>query len=181
MNNKTCSKCKIEKTLEDFSIDLSIKSGRKSQCKECRKLISKKEYKNDPLSHNVRTSTYYNINKEFTRSKQRDYERERLRIDPLFKLGKSMRCHLYRIIQGQKSMSTQELLGYTVEELKSYIESLWVEGMNWENWGKEWEIDHIYPLSKYLKEGETRPSIINSLKNLQPLSKIENRKKSNKL
>jgi len=181
MDKKVCSKCKIEKTLEEFSIDLSTKSGRKSQCKECRKLISKKEYKSDPLSHNVRTSAYYKDNKESTRKQQRDYERKRLKVDPLFKLGKSMRCHLYRILQGQKSMSTKELLGYNVEELKIHIESLWVEGMNWENWGKEWEIDHIYPLSQYLKEGETRPSIINSLKNLQPISKIENRKKSNKL
>ena len=180
-NIKICSKCKTGKDLESFAKDLSTKSGKKSQCKECRKIISKNEYKIDPISHNIKTSIYYNNNKESIRNRQRDYERERLKIDPLFKLGKSMRCHLYRIIQGQKSMSTKELLGYSVEELKTHIESLWVEGMNWKNWGKEWEIDHIYPLSQYLKEGETRPNIINSLKNLQPLNKIENRKKSNKL
>lgn len=181
MSYKTCSKCKIEKPITEFSIDLSTTSGIKSQCKDCRNLISKKEYDDDPLTHNVRTSFYYKNNKKSIRARQRDYERKRLKTDPLYKLGKSMRCHLYRIIQGQKSMATKELLGYDAEELKNHIESLWTENMNWENWGKEWEIDHIYPLSQYLKEGETRPHIINGLNNLQPLTKIKNRKKSNKL
>ena len=32
---KICSKCKIKKTLNDFSIDKNTKSGVRSQCKEC--------------------------------------------------------------------------------------------------------------------------------------------------
>lgn len=48
----------------------------------------------------------------------------------------------------KKEDKTIELLGYSAIELKEYIESLFVEGMSWENYG-EWHIDHIRPVSSY--------------------------------
>jgi 5-methylcytosine-specific restriction endonuclease McrA len=44
--------------------------------------------------------------------------------------------------------------------------------MNWDNYGKIWEVDHIYPTSK----GGSFHYM-----NTQPLLISENRKKSNKL
>ena len=35
---KVCGKCKVEKTLEEFTSDLSRKDGKHSRCKECRKV-----------------------------------------------------------------------------------------------------------------------------------------------
>ena len=58
-----------------------------------------------------------------------------------------------------------------IEDFKTRIESMFKDNMTWENYG-EWEVDHIIPLSK---GGE------HAVTNLQPLWKIENRQKSNKI
>ena len=76
-----------------------------------------------------------------------------------------------------KTDKTFKLLGYTQNELKERIESLFVSGMSWETYG-EWEIDHIQPISSF--PPNTPLSVINALNNLQPLWKTENRKKRNK-
>jgi hypothetical protein len=79
-----------------------------------------------------------------------------------------------RTLDGKKSN-----LGYTREELKDHLESLFVDGMCWENYG-DWEIDHIKPVRSFWEEGVTDPKIVNALPNLQPLWKEENRGKSDK-
>ena len=77
-----------------------------------------------------------------------------------------------------KEPSTFELLKYTPENFKNHIESLFIDGMSWENYGK-WHIDHIIPISKFDKN--TPLSTINSLDNLQPLWALDNLSKSNKI
>lgn len=87
---------------------------------------------------------------------------------------------LYRTLSNtktSKSDHTINLLGYSANDLKIHIESLFVDGMSWDNYG-EWEIDHIKPLSKFDKD--SLPSVVNALSNLQPLWKIDNRTKHNK-
>ena len=73
-----------------------------------------------------------------------------------------------------KEGNTIDLLGYSALELKLYMESLFTEGMTWDNHG-EWHIDHIKPLSSFNKE--TLPSVVNALSNLQPLWAKDNRNK----
>lgn len=68
---------------------------------------------------------------------------------------------------------TSAMLGYTKEELSAHIESLFLDGMNWENWGT-WHIDHIRPISSFLKSGVSDPKEINALRNLRPLWAAEN-------
>lgn len=86
---------------------------------------------------------------------------------------------LYRTLEylnKEKQGKTIDELGYSSLQLKEHIESLWVEGMSWENYG-EWEIDHIKPLTKW--EETSLPSEVNALSNLQPLWKEDNIKKYN--
>lgn len=66
----------------------------------------------------------------------------------------------------KKEDKTINLLGYSALELKKHIESLFLEGMSWENYG-DWHIDHIIMVSTFDKE--TPMSIVNSLDNLRPL------------
>ena len=77
-----------------------------------------------------------------------------------------------RVFNGKKTE-----IGYTKGELKTHIESLFQDGMSWENYG-EWEIDHIKPVKAFWEEGVVDPKIVNNLSNLQPLWKKENRTKS---
>jgi hypothetical protein len=78
----------------------------------------------------------------------------------------------------EKELTTIELIGYTPLLLKETIESKFIEGMSWENYG-EWHIDHIRPISSFDKNES--PMVINSLDNLQPLWAIDNLKKGGKL
>jgi hypothetical protein len=66
----------------------------------------------------------------------------------------------------KKEDKTINLLGYSASELKKHIESLFLEGMSWENYG-DWHIDHIKMVSTFDKE--TPMNIVNSLDNLRPL------------
>lgn len=66
----------------------------------------------------------------------------------------------------KKERTTQELLGYSAEELKTHIQSLWLPGMSWANYG-EWHVDHISPI--YTFDPETPPDVVNALVNLRPL------------
>lgn len=81
-------------------------------------------------------------------------------------------------INTKKSNSTIEMLGYSADDLRKHLESLFSEGMSWDNWG-EWHIDHKVPVSKFDKE--TPMSVVNSLFNLQPLWSLDNLLKSNKM
>jgi len=76
-----------------------------------------------------------------------------------------------------KEQKTLELLDYTPLQLKENIESKFLDGMCWENYG-EWHIDHIRPISSFDKN--TKPSVVNSLDNLQPLWAKDNLSKGNK-
>ena len=59
-----------------------------------------------------------------------------------------------------------ELLGCGLKHFKKHLESLFTEGMTWENYG-EWHIDHIKMVSEFDKE--TPVEVVNSLDNLRPL------------
>jgi len=78
----------------------------------------------------------------------------------------------------------EDLVGYTVEELKRHIEKLFLSGMTWDNYcHRVWHIDHIIPKAAFYF---TKPEHDDfkrcwELKNLQPLWAKDNIMKSNKL
>ena len=66
-------------------------------------------------------------------------------------------------------MRSLEYLGCSIEEFKLHIESLWLEGMTWENHGVDgWHIDHKIPLDYFVKNSDD-PWEANHYTNLQPL------------
>lgn len=70
-----------------------------------------------------------------------------------------------------------EQLGYSPQQLREHIESKFVDGMAWENYGR-WHVDHVRPVSSFPKE--THVSIVNSLINLRPLWADENLRRPRK-
>ncbi len=72
----------------------------------------------------------------------------------------------------------ETIVGYTLLELKTHLETLFTDGMNWDNYGK-WEIDHIIPDSffKYTKIEDEEFKKCWALSNIQPLWAIDNIKK----
>lgn len=129
----------------------AARKGRKRKYKPCREWTKAQKAKAC-----VRTKRRYHANKHTVESKT------------------AMACRsLIRRTVTQKTARTEEMLGYTAQELRERIERTWAEWMNWDNYG-EWHIDHIKPIAAFTAEGETRPHIINALSNLQALSARDN-------
>lgn len=83
---------------------------------------------------------------------------------------------------GKGGKKWEDLVGYTVEELKEHLERQFKKGMTWERFLKEEiEIDHIRPKSlfNYTSPNDLEFKQCWSLKNLQPLEKVKNIKKRN--
>lgn len=79
-----------------------------------------------------------------------------------------------------KTRSTRALVGCWAGELKTHIESLWKEGMTWENYGlKGWHIDHIIPLAS--ADSVESLERLCHYTNLQPLWAQDNMLKSDKI
>ncbi len=76
----------------------------------------------------------------------------------------------------KKSFKTEESLGCSIDNFKNYIESLFLEGMNWDN-RSDWHIDHIIPIS--LAQDENEIIVLSNYRNLRPLWSKDNIRKSN--
>lgn len=103
----------------------------------------------------------------------------------LHKLQKA-RKFIYKQLQNLKNADlggsrSFEKLGYKPKDLAAHLEKQFDVNMNWKNYGTYWVIDHKIPIAHFIKQGIMEPKIINALNNLQPMEKIANIKKSNKL
>lgn len=127
----------------------------------------------------VRERKYYEANRELLRESRRDYYRaymKQRRTDPEFKAKTRMRDMIRRTLARtglSKETRTEELLGYRCADLRAFIESRFLEGMTWDNYG-DWHIDHITSIKALVDAGVTDPAIINALSNLQPLWSFDN-------
>ena len=112
-----------------------------------------------------------------------------MKTDLLYKVKCALRCAVktafYRIKENKPTKSAK-ILGCTWEEAKLHIESLWQEGMNWDNYGNcdsneyncSWHLDHIIPISYAKTEEESY--LLSHWSNFQPLcSKINKIDKRN--
>lgn len=86
-----------------------------------------------------------------------------------FKVSAFMRSCIRRLLKSEtKRMVTSKDLYYTRSDLIEHLESLFEDGMSWDNYG-EWHIDHIKPISAFIREGNLNHNEVNALDNLQPL------------
>jgi hypothetical protein len=123
------------------------------------------------------------------REYMRDYQAKRKAADPAFALrhrtAAAMRWALKNgPREGSRSLWWQEILGYSVDELRRRLASQFSGDMTWNNHGVLWEIDHIKPIAAFaaittpdcpaFKEAWA-PS------NLRPLLKTLNRAKGAKI
>jgi len=165
---KKCTKCNVIKDLNNFSKHAKYKDGHQNTCKECIKETTKTH--RQTLEYRLRFKNY-----------QKEHSKSKKSSDPLFKLQSNIRTRISQTVSGySKSKHTEEILGCDFKTFKSYIESLWKEGMNWDNYGTfGWHIDHKTPISISTTESEVYT--LNHYTNLQPLWWKENLEKSNRI
>lgn len=97
--------------------------------------------------------------------------------DTTRKIAHSLRTRLRRAV---KTGSAVKNLGCSVSEFLAHLESMFVVGMTWNNYGK-WHIDHIKPLSKFNLADPAQLAEACHYSNLQPLWGADNIRKLNKL
>lgn len=111
------------------------------------------------------------------------YSKKRSESDPSFKLKKNIRKLIWQNITKNsyiKNKITEEILGCTAEEFRTYIENKFEPWMTWDNYGLYngtenygWDIDHIIPQSS--AKDEKGVIALNHYTNLQPLCSYKNR------
>lgn len=200
MDKKICTKCEQEKSLDDFRRKKNGALGREAICKLCRKEDWADYYRRNRgkrLKHSKDDREYQQRyraeNKdrvEASRKRWRDNNPEKIKeyqqrahkkesSDPLLRMLKSLRTRMAELLRhaGEpKKSRCLDLIGCTLDELKLHLESQFVDGMTWCNYGSVWHVDHIRPLSSYTKD-----ELVNGggwhKENLQPLLREENLRK----
>lgn len=109
----------------------------------------------------------------------RNYQNEQRASDPLFKLAENLRRRVRASLKGEnKSASTLELVGCSLEELKIHLEKLWAEGMSWDNYNyRGWHVDHVKPLAQFSLSDPEQQKAAFHFSNLQPLWREDNQSK----
>lgn len=128
-------------------------------------------------------SAYRIENKDKLHKKKKEYVKKKLKEDPIFKTGiitRRLICQSFK--RGKRVFSkktkTAQILGCSMAEFKSYIESKFLEGMSFDNHG-EWHLDHIIPIAT----AKTEEDIVrlNHYTNFQPMWASDNLKKGKKI
>ena len=107
---------------------------------------------------------------------------QRLRTDFTFRFRSYASRDIGRALKAQglkKSLKTMDLIGCTIAELRVHLESKFLHGMSWDNYGiRGWSIDHIKPCASFdLSKHEEQRACFHYT-NLQPLWTKDNIKKS---
>lgn len=182
MDTKICNKCKRELSVSQFHKRNNRSGGYTYQCKECRSTYRQGKYKDTKaeyyLRYKDRQKELQQLNKDKINARKREREKERRQTDIDYKIKRNLRSRIYKAIKrNSKSESTMILIGCSVEELKVYLSSMFIEGMSWDNYGK-WHIDHIKPCASFDLSDSAQQKECFHYSNLQPLWAIENIKKS---
>jgi hypothetical protein len=109
------------------------------------------------------------------------WEKDRKKLKTKVKLKSFMHNTIHQLKICKNSRRSADLLGHTWFALKKHLEKQFTAAMSWKNQGTYWVIDHKIPINYYLAQGIQDPKIVNRLDNLQPMEKIANIQKSDKL
>lgn len=115
--------------------------------------------------------------REQNAEKLRIYDKQRYEKNRLNRLFSSAISHS---LKGTKAgRHWEDLVPYTLEQLRQHIESQFTPPMSWDNYGTYWELDHIIPQNLFnFDSSEDRDfQICWSLANLRPLEKSLNRQR----
>lgn len=143
--------------------------------REREKENNKRWYEANKLNVSARKAAFYLDNAEKEKQRSKDFYRN----NPLAKRPKTpnqrmvanVRSKISALMAGsQKRSKSTKYLGCTFEHLRSHIESQFVDGMSWDNYGVNgWHVDHIKPLSAFDLSVESNMYLAWNYTNLRPL------------
>jgi len=192
-----CTICKIEKPESDFYKDIQKIDKLRSNCKLCKREMDRIRYLDLAKLEKKRACgrNYYKkrIKEQYTRHRDManacrnaryrsdsEYRKKqikaatqnkikRLILNPAIRAIDNARSRVSTFLREQNNSKFSHTLGCSGAELIKYLENKFQPGMTWQNYGKEWHIDHIHPLSLAYREGPESFSKASKYTNLQPL------------
>lgn len=188
---KKCDKCSEIKDNTFFHKNSGRIDGLSVYCKDCSNEYKRtdkwRELDNERTKRRWATPEYKEYQKDYKekniikiRKQLNAYHSKKRKEDNLYKIRTSVSRRINHIIKGAKTQPTLKILGADRDTIIKHFESLFSNGMTWENYGpKGWHIDHFYPISKAKTEEEIYK--LNHYTNLRPLWWQDNLKKSDKI
>lgn len=169
--------------MDEFYNHPTTKDRKDSTCKECRRAQDKLRRQKPEVKK--RAQEYYNQTKDKRDKWRKEYYsnpknkekkakyRRAYRQRPEVKARRRAEKKIASLLNGK--YSTSELLSCTGQELKIHLESLWQEGMTWDNYGfYGWHIDHIKPIASFDLSDPEQVAECFHYSNLQPLWAADN-------
>lgn len=196
---RRCSTCNLFLNIENFGKYSRSKDGLRLSCKKCKQmscpnsLQNLKEWDIANKINKPERDRKYRINNidKIKLQKKTDKAKESKRMSdkkytdncnkiPSLLLKARLRSNISSAVsKGVKNGKTFDILGYTPQDLKNYLESKFTDGMTWDNYGRNgWHIDHIKPLVLFNINSNEDIAEAWSLNNLQPLWEYDNCSKS---
>ena len=129
----------------------------------------------------------YERDKDIILKRNNERRRELEKLYPEKKVISSFRKRFSRVINNKNAKTTRciEYLGEDLVFVKEWFNfNFQLDShldMNWDNHGKVWEIDHVYPVSKFDLTSEEEMKKCFGWFNLLPVLKSYNKRKSNKI
>jgi hypothetical protein len=116
-----------------------------------------------------------------TRRSARAAWRKVHRRSPGVRLENNARSRIWLMLKNgeRRDRGLVSRLGYSIDELRNHLESRFLIGMSWENYGK-WHVDHIRPCSLFDMRDRSQFHACWALANLQPLWAADNIRKGAK-
>ena len=159
-----CRKCRFEQSAKDTHPKRGI---RLASCIHCRKTHNASM----PWGcHREECRTHFAKISDKARVKRKNAKR---RTEPWWRMrdaiGGQVRAAITKgWVYGTKTMGTFAMLGYTPADLVAAMQNRFEFGMGWHNYGSEWHVDHIEPLSwfKGMRPDQTKKAW--ALSNLRP-------------
>lgn len=188
---RECRVCSAVKSLNDFR----LKNGKRSlRCNTCtneavrvayasningirdRSIEHGREHrKKHAQRRRDQERAYVANNRSRVTQRQNEWQKARLRTDPVFALKKRVRSlisNAFASVGCQKNQETQAILGCSWDDFRTHIERQFTAGMSWEQMGAQIHIDHIRPLALAVSEAEVLA--LNHFTNLRPMWAAEN-------
>jgi hypothetical protein len=98
--------------------------------------------------------------------------RKRWKTNPGNRVRSNLSVRLYAAImgnsRGSKGVNLYDVIGCTIEQLRSHLELQFSHGMTWQNYGK-WHVDHIIPCAAFDHTDKDQIKLCWNWQNLRPL------------
>jgi len=215
--HRICTLCGEEKPLDDFEIDKRKPEGHTYRCRKCASAAKQGWVKAGGEEYREKIATYREENRDKVLAGKRDEyarhsdkykkygkgyylthkeeyveysrtKRKKQKGNSLAVLPDRLRVKTRRMLTYYRAnREGEKLIGCTTPEFRAHIESLWKEGMTWENYGAgklgevAWQLDHIVPISAFDLTDPEQIAKCFHYTNVQPLWWEENMSKHNSI